>query len=74
MTQVRVGEFRESEIIEVVGDSFSQCHFFDCEFTGTGVRFFDCVLVGCRFRATQIVFELCLFGSTDEDSSEGMKG
>lgn len=47
MTQrVRKGEYHEDEIIEVAGDMFVECHFYDCAFTGRGAAFEDCVIAG----------------------------
>lgn len=68
----RVGEFRDSEIIEIAGDSFVQSHFFGCEFTGTAVSFCDCMLTDCSFASGSnrmiIPFIQCLFfESTGEE-------
>ncbi len=65
MTDIRSGEFHDGEILEVNGNEFCLCHFFDCELVGVGGLFRDCVFVNSLFGNNGASFESCLFLSGD---------
>ena len=62
MAQQRSHEYIDGETIEVVpGDSFTSCHFVDCEFVGQGGSVFRRCTFYDTFVPAKSVCDECLF-------------